>query len=300
MKRRVKRVLRRVSPRFGDDPDWTISLLRGASPFALSPPDGFTPPLLHRSDLPGRRAAFVADPFGVRQDGRWYLFYEVLDRWRQRGHIEVSTSDDLRRWDHLGPVLREPFHLSYPQVIRHGADIYLVPEAQQSGAVRLYRASSFPTGWEHVADLLSGPVLLDATLFRSDGRWWMFADTSPTRRAGQLRLFGAPDLLGPWREHPASPVVRDDARIARPAGPVVRADGSLIRLAQDCVHRYGDAVHALRIDALSDRHYRETEIAAPLLAGVGHGWNATSMHHADLHRDTDGSWLAFVDGHASS
>lgn len=298
-RRGVRRALQRMSPRFSDHPTWAISILRGPSPLRLETPVEVSPPVLSRDDLPGPWADFVADPFALRVDGRWFLFYEVFDVRRQLGHVEVSVSDDLRRWEHLGRVLREPFHLSYPHVFRADDEIWLLPEAWESGSVRLYRAVDFPTRWEHVADLLHGPALLDPTPFTFAGRWWLFADTDPEAAAGTLRLFTAPELLGPWSEHPASPVVRDDPRHARPAGRVVPVDGRLLRVAQDCSVRYGGAVHARRIDRLDERTYAESPLAEPLLAGSGDGWNATAMHHVDLHH-VDDEWVAFVDGHASA
>ncbi|NLG19195.1 MAG: hypothetical protein GX556_17870, partial [Fibrobacter sp.] len=34
----------------------------------------------------------------------------------------------------------------------------------------------------------------------------------------------------------------------------------------------------------------------PLLEGSGKGWNAERMHHVDLHRTGEKSWVASVDG----
>lgn len=299
VKRRIKPVLGRFTPRFTDHADWSIGILQGPSPFELSDVPGLPNPVLDRATLSDRRIAFAADPFGFQLEGTWYLFYEVMDLRTGRGRIDVSVSADLRHWEHLGPVLQEPFHLSYPHVFRHDDGLYMVPEAWESGAVRLYRAEAFPIRWTHVADLLAGPVLLDPTLFRTDHGWWMFVDTSPTLTAGELRLFHAAQLPGPWTEHPSSPVVREDQRISRPAGRVVEWDGALVRFTQDCTRFYGAAVHAVRIDRLDPEHYAETELDGPVLAGSGAGWNASAMHQLDLHPDGHGGWLAFVDGHSS-
>ncbi len=299
VKRRVKAVLGRFTPRFTDHADWAIGLLHGPSPGDLVPPVSVPNPIVKRRDLPDRRVAFVADPFALRVEGEWYLFYEVMDLRTGRGRIDVSVSADLRSWRHLGPVLQEPFHLSYPQVFVHEGTIYMVPETWESGAVRLYRAELFPTRWSHVADLLVGPVLLDPTLFRAADGWWMFVETSPTVMAGELRLFYADELGGPWTEHPSSPVVLDDQRLARPAGRVVAWDGQWMRFTQDCSRFYGAAVHAVRIDRIDRENYAETELDGPILAGSGAGWNASAMHHLDLHDDGAGGFIAFVDGHRS-
>ncbi len=299
--RAARSLLSRVNRRFMHDPEWTIGVLAGPSPTQLRPLPGMSNPIIRASDLPGRRPlGFVADPFALEVDGRWHLLYEVLDLLTGRGRIAASSSADLRSWHHHGVVLSEPFHLSYPTTFLHEGEVYMVPEAWESGAVRLYRADPFPTRWVHVADLLHGPRLLDPTVFVVDGRWWMFLDSDLAGSAGTLELYGAPKLTGPWSRHPRSPLLRGRLDAARPAGRVVRwDDGSLVRLAQDCTVRYGDAVHALRIDRLDEHDYEESALVTRLLMGTGDGWSATSMHHADLHRREDG-WLAFVDGHASA
>jgi hypothetical protein len=195
-------------------------------------------------------------------------------------------------------VLEEPFHLSYPHVVAEGGTFFLVPESYQAGGVRLYRADGFPRRWSFVETLLAGE-LVDPSVFRFGGGWWMFA-ASPALHAADLRLFMAPQLRGPWREHPESPVVRGDPVRARPAGRTIVHDGMPLRFAQDCSARYGSAVSAFAIVELTPSRYRERPAGAqPLLAGSGAGWNATRMHHLDSNEAGDGTWLACADGDAS-
>src|SRR3546814_7457077 len=89
----------------------------------------------------------------------------------------------------------------------------------------LYRASAFPHRWEFVG-ALRDDAGAEPSPFEHDGRWWMFAETAPGWRYDCLRLFHADTLFGPWLEHPESPVVDGNARIARPSGRVIRAGRS--------------------------------------------------------------------------
>jgi len=170
----------------------------------------------------------------------------------------------------------------------------MIPESSAAGGVRLYRADPFPHRWILVGELLAGPVCLDSSVFHHDGRWWMLTETDP--RQGTLRLFHAPDLVGPWREHPRSPVVRADPRVARPGGRVIMVSDRLVRFAQDCRDAYGSSIAALEITCLTQRAYDEVELEGPLLTGSGQGWNRSGMHHIDAHRLDDGRWIACVDG----
>ncbi len=116
-------------------------------------------------------------------------------------------------------------------------------------------------------------------------------------RDDTLQLFYADELLGPWQEHPLSPVVQNDPNIARPGGRVIQFDGRLIRYAQDDFPTYGNKVRAFEIIELSTTDYREIDVAEnPILDGDGLGWNADGMHHIDPLQLSDGTWLAAVDG----
>ena len=273
--------------------DWAIGIYRGSSPFDLYP--GSTNAVLTAADVHDARADFVADPFLLRRDGWWNLFFELLDRDTGRGAIGLADSDDGRAFTYRQVVLREPFHLSYPFVFEWEGEVYMTPEALDAGGVRLYRATRFPLEWAPVATLVAGR-LADPTVFRHDGRWWLFACGAPTTH-DDLRLFLADRLEGPWREHRQSPLIAGDRRSARPAGRPVFHDGAWHRFAQDCHPVYGSRVRAFRIAELTPDRYTETLcLPDPVLAPVGRGWNGRRMHHVDAHLDAEGGWIACVDG----
>ncbi len=277
----------------------SIGIYAGNSPLKLSEAAGVANPVLTPLDVTDVVATLVADPFMIHVGGTWHMFFEVM-AWRasrRHGVIGHATSADGLRWKYDRIVLAEPFHLSYPHVFAAGPDVYMIPESRRAGAVRLYRADPFPDRWVFVKALLTGAPFADSSVFHRDGRGWMFTDASPRRGNDTLRLFHAADLEGPWREHPRSPVVRGDARVARPAGRVVSLPDRLIRLAQDCSATYGQSVRAIDVTQLTERHYREEEIpGGPLVGGTGRGWNRGGMHHVDAHPVAEGRWLACVDG----
>lgn len=274
--------------------NWAISVYRGRRPFQLEPhPDVGNRPVVTASDVTDAQAEFVADPFMIRRDGRWLMMFEVMERGRWAGSFAYAESDNGTTWKYGRVVLREPFHLSYPQIIEDDdGELYLIPESAQAGSLRLYHAAHFPESWVFVAELLPGQHR-DATVFRDGGSWWMYSTDS----SHSLHLFVAPTLRGPWREHPASPVVKECRRSGRCGGKVVRVDGVLHRFAQDGRFGYGREISAYRIDRLTAADYAETEVALdPPLGASDTGWNSCGMHHVDAHLLEDGSWLAVVDG----
>lgn len=297
----MKRLVRRVTPTAVRNhllraPTWSIGLYEGYGPDAFRPHKTIGNPVLTRDDVSDVDAAFVADPFALRVDGTWHLFFEVLNRASGRGEIGLAVSDDLEHWSYAKIVLAEPFHLSYPLTFTHDGAIYMVPEASASGGVRLYRATRFPHEWDLESVIMTGNVLLDATLFEHDGAWWMLVDTSRRHTHDTLRLYHASSPAGPWSEHPASPLVDGDPTAARPAGRVVSVGGRLVRYAQDCAVRYGHRVQAFEILELTPRSYQERPIGRAVIAPGQDHWRRRAMHHVDAH-DVDGRLLAFVDGH---
>lgn len=278
----------------GRRPVWSISVLEGASLASLAPSPRCRHPALAAADVRDAPAEFVADPFLLSRDGRLHLFFELYHRKRRRGEIARASSADGLRWDYEGSVLRAPHHLSYPFVFEADGEVYLMPESYQARDIALYRAAPFPSRWERAATLVSGRPYVDPTLLSHEGRHYLFAGES---FRGDLHLFVAESLRGPWRTHPASPVVRADARHARPAGRFLRDAQGWIRLAQSTEPVYGAFISAFRITRLDADAYAEEPMAPyPLLAGSGSGWNAFGMHHLDALRREDGSWFALADG----
>lgn len=235
-----------------------------------------------RSDVTTLDAGFVADPFVVSWGESWYLFFEVWDREVGRGVIGVASSSDGRSWSWEREVLREEFHLSYPQIIRNGDRVYMVPESWEAGAVRIYEADPFPFSWKYRGDLISHPRPIDASFFVHEGRWWCLVETSGQNDT--LRLFTATDLAPgiDWSEHPMSPVVSGDIATARPAGPPILIDETLHRLSQSCSPRYGVGVRAHRIERLDENEYVEDKRGMVLLHPSGSGWNRRGSHHLSV------------------
>lgn len=273
---------------------WSIAIYSGESPFDLKPVQ--RDPVLTKENVSDIPAKFVADPFMLQRDGRWYMFMEIMNTDRKLGEIGLAMSDDGLDWTYQHVVLQEQFHLSYPYVFEWHNDYYMIPETLNSGSICLYKADDFPARWSCAARLVEGQFA-DPSIFRFEDRWWMFASPRPYQH-DTLRLYSAEELTGPWTEHPESPIVKDDKSRARPAGRILKFDERLFRLAQNCEPRYGSSVRAFEILQLTPNSYAEVEYhKSPILEAGSNGWNAMGMHHIDAHRQVDGKWLACVDGY---
>jgi len=231
----------------------------------------------------------------VRAMGGWVMWFEVFEAGRERGVIGSARSDDGAAWRYDGIVLREPFHLSYPCVVPWAGEHYMVPETLALGGIHLYRAHRFPDVWRRECCLVEG-TFADPTVMRVGNGWAMYACGRP-RTHDVLHLFVADALTGPWREHPASPVVRDDPRRGRPGGRPIVDEGRRIRFSQDCAAGYGRGLRALHVETLDATRYAEHDLdAAPVLHGTEPAWCAGGVHHLDAHALPDGTWIACHDG----
>ncbi|MBK6886779.1 MAG: hypothetical protein IPH03_10290 [Tetrasphaera sp.] len=267
----------------------SIGILRGPTPWDLAGV-GADRPIITAADVPDATAAFVADPFGVSVDDRWFLFFEFMNRASGKGEIGVAESADLRDWNVRGTALCESFHLSYPAVYVIGGEFWMIPETWEAKQVRLYRAVDFPMRWTLEQVLIDGVPGTDPTLFRtSTGGWSMLLCGADGAHNSTLWRYDAPDIRGPWTRV-EDPLISDRPDQARPGGHCFVEDGVTYRLGQDCSRHYGESLSSYPLTV------PWTEGGRVVVSAAGRGWRARGGHHADLHRMPEGDVLAFVDG----
>ena len=275
--------------------EWSIGIYVGKGPFNFVSPGNIANPVLTAEDVTDVPADFVADPFMVKEGSTWYMFFEVLNRHTDQGDIGMAISNDGLDWTYRQIILDESFHLSYPYVFKWKNEYYMIPEACQTKSIRLYKANDFPYSWSLGKILLKGRDFVDNTIFNYNNMWWLFTETGDN---DVLRLYYAEDLMGPWIEHPKSPIIIKNANIARPGGRVLIFNDQIIRYTQDDEPTYGNQVRAFEITELTTTSYKEKEMkGSPVLKATGFGWNRNGMHHIDAHQIEHDKWIACVDGY---
>ena len=278
---------------YEEPPDviWSIGIYSGDTLFDLAPAPGIENPVIAAKDVTDVEAEFVADPFMIKGEETWHMFFEVMNAKTQKGEIGWATSPDGLAWTYRQIVLRESFHMSYPYVFSIDGEYYMVPETGEAKSIRLYKGDPFPDRWSLVGVIKDG-VWADSSLFYFGDRWWMFS----CPKGGRLDLLHAEGIHGPWHSHPMNPIVDGDNRIARPGGRVIVLGDKIIRFPQDCHPYYGTQVRAFEISELTASDYREREVeGSPILSRGASTWNRSGMHHVDPHL-VNGRWLACVDG----
>jgi len=210
------------------DHRWSIAIYGGPSPFRLSSPPTIVNPVITARAVTDVKARYVADPFMVYHDSTWYMFFEVMrDAPGVGADIGLATSPDGLHWKYERLVLDEKYQLGYPYVFEWSGEFYMTPDAHGSGAVRLYKATRFPTDWVFVRNLFPG-MYADPSLAYYEGKWWAFVcgDSRGGHYDDMLQVYYADSLFGQWHPHSMNPISTDKSQ-ARPGGRLlVCGDGT--------------------------------------------------------------------------
>ena len=206
-----------------------------------------------------RPGCYWADPFPIKVDDKYYLFFEEFVNKQNKGQIAVV---ELSKSSVSEPVvaLERDYHLSYPFVFKHHNQMMMIPETAANKQVELYSATRFPDTWKLETVLMENISAKDVTLAQIDDLWWMFVAISEYPFADDLHLFYAESPYGPWRPHKLNPV-KSDVRSSRPAGNIFEWNGDLYRPSQDSSRHYGYAITINRILRLTPHEFVEEEVS---------------------------------------
>ncbi len=226
---------------------------RGASDSPLR-----LPREMHWVDHPPDR--FLADPFLAREAEQTFVFVE--DYSRREGYATIGVFEPANAAATFRTVLDRGTHISYPFVFRdHSGEWLMLPETAAERRVTLFRASSFPDGWEEDTVLVEDVSAYDPTIVFRDGLYWLFYASGTPGSAPDDELYVAfsETLRGPYAQHPWNPV-KSDVIGSRPAGRLFDWNGRLIRPAQDSSQEYGYAIVFQEVTALTRSTFAERQV----------------------------------------
>ena len=245
--------------------------------------DGSKPILEIKSDLGllnPNASVILADPFLLVRNGVLYLFYEHLTRWFGIGRICMRSTRDLQTWTNEVDVLKEPFHLSFPYVFEDGGEVYMLPETGGNKSISLYVAEDeMLTRWRLVKKIKEDDEpWYDSVIYNNNGSYYLF--TGHDDNAAQIQhLFVADSLMGPYVEHPFSPIAQG-RDCGRNAGSIIEDNGQLFRPVQVCMSSYGEQTSLMEIETLSPTEYKEVSFLRNIIDTAqcpyrwgGHQWN---------------------------
>lgn len=201
--------------------------------------------------IPNSWRYWRGDPFLFEHHGKTFVFAELYDRILRRGVIGCSElkNDGALSWK---VVLKEPFHLSYPQIFSCGNDIFMIPESYIAEEIRLYKAVSFPEKWRYVKTLEKKRVV-DSTIISYQGQKYLLSQRL-LDEGEQLVIFDMDKRLKLSHMRNAAPL---NDKNSRPAGlPFISGD-KLYRPSQDCSRSYGCALNINEVTAIDRNCFKE-------------------------------------------
>src|SRR5215213_5066723 len=205
---------------------------------------------------------FWADPFPVRHEGKYFVFFEEFLYEENKAHISMMELSKSGAGESR-PVLKRPYHLSYPFMFRWHDRHFMIPETAANRTVEVYGCEAFPDEWKLEMVLFEGVAARDATLLELDGLWWMFVAMADTGFSDELHIYYSESPFGPWETHKLNPV-KSDVRNSRPAGRPFYWNGDLYRPAQDSSHGYGYGMRINKVVRLNPFEFVEQEVSQVL------------------------------------
>jgi len=201
---------------------------------------------------------YIADPFAININGDMYVFVEEFLFPENKGRISYIKYPEGFENGQLNVAHEEDWHLSYPFLFTHENQTYAIPESFESGDIRLYKVNS-PSDWKLESILLSDICAVDPTIYKYDGRWWLFFTKQSNHENECLHIWYSDDLTGEWSPHNNNPV-KCDVRSSRPAGNLFMSNDNLYRPSQDCSKRYGWKVNINKIVELNQTTFEEIPV----------------------------------------
>lgn len=226
--------------------------------------DRFSKSLCRYKEIKNPKGRFLADPFVIEYNGDNFIFVEDLFFNDMKGRISVIKVDE-QKYELLGVVLEEKFHLSFPFVFKDAGDIYMIPETSNNGDIRLYKSTEFPFKWEFKQQLMSDVDAADTMIIKNENLWFMLTNICSAKigdHQSELHIFYSEDFKkGNWRPiESGNPVIINSLKGRN--GGFFRHNGELYRINQ--VHgqrHYGKSFKVNHIEVLSRKHYVENEVS---------------------------------------
>jgi len=207
---------------------------------------------------------FYADPFPIEYQDRFYIFFEEYEFLNPVGYISVVEVFKDGSHSEIQPVIKMPYHLSYPCLFWHENTLYMLPETSNNKSIELWKCVEFPYRWEKSHILMDNLLAADTTPFFHQNTWFLFTSTKENvKKFGtRLDLFWSDDILSNnWHPHPLNPV-KKNLLYERPAGYIIQKNHKIYRPVQDSISRYGGRMELREITHLSRTEYREKFVSA--------------------------------------
>lgn len=195
---------------------------------------------------------WLADPFMYEDNERHFLFVEQYFNDKNRaglGFYEIVDGEPVNN----AVIMDNPYHMSYPCVFKYKDCHWMIPESSSNQTLDLYKATEFPSKWEHVTSLIKGRRVVDTTVFVKGDDVFLLSYESVNDG------FVLHALLLDMNSYSLSKIgeAHYNSNVGRPAGRLFEKDGKLYRPAQNCSTKYGESLYVYEVLELNEHSYAE-------------------------------------------
>ena len=210
---------------------------------------------------PEKSYQFIADPFGIWRNNKFYLFVEFLDYRFKKGQIDCIIFDKNFKKISNQNILKNHSHLSYPFIIKENNKIYMIPESSKSKKTYIYESIVFPLKWKRLKEVIPNTAMIDTSVIKHKDKWWMFYSLpgKNNRALKEMHIAYSESLLGEWQLHSNNPV-SNDIELSRPGGKPFILDNQIHLPVQDSRKTYGSQVNIIKLSKLTPKAFKAIKI----------------------------------------
>ena len=200
---------------------------------------------------PPRKTSW-ADPFGVKYENKYYIFYEEkkVDKY---GLIKCMILNEDLKIEENKTIIDEGIHFSFPNIFNFEDNFYVIPETFSKNKISLYKCEKFPFKWSHEVDILNESCVDSSLLFFEDN-WYLFY--CKIGHGNKLFLRVNKNLKYSW-DNCLEKLVNDNAFNSQNGGKMIEINKIIFRVSQNCKNKYGESIVINQIEKISPSEYIE-------------------------------------------
>jgi methionyl-tRNA formyltransferase len=206
--------------------------------------------------------SFLADPFVIENEGKYFCFVENYSFIKKKANIAVYQLENNTA-KYLGESLNEKFDLSYPFVFKYQDQFFMLPESSKNKDLRLYKSTNFPHKWELKRVIFNNINACDGTIFLYGQKWWLFINRDESdsleNNSELFAYYSENPVDAEWIEHPKNPLVVDSSS-ARMGGLLTDENNVYLVFQSQGFNLYGRSSKIYRIKELTETNFKREYI----------------------------------------
>lgn len=211
--------------------EWTLAIRRKSDCFFCKASGEF-------EIIPNSLRYWCADPFLLNIDNKTFLLFEMYDRLRGKGLIGYRMLKD-GKYSKMRVLIDDKGHLSYPFIINHNDNYYIMPESNSQNIVYCTKVEcegdKLIAGEKHI---VKEGKFVDTTLLETgDKKYFFTTDLSKGDNVSDITIFDE------QFESKLTTIGVFDKSNARMGGNFIKSGEDIFRVSQDCSKGYGTGLN---------------------------------------------------------